>query len=168
VELIQGDPESIWFDDPDTPGKETLQLHVQKSFRSSIADLQEWFGEDQDQWKWGYVNRTDLNHLAAIPGLGKQRVFTDGSGESINAIRGSHGPSWRMIVELDPEGVRGYGVYPGGQSGNPGSKTYDAFVETWRTGELYELEFLREEPQNSQQSGPSSNEWQPSWVLTLQ
>jgi penicillin amidase len=73
-----------------------------------------------------------------------------------------------MIVELDPEGVRGYGVYPGGQSGNPGSKTYDAFVETWRTGELYELEFLREEPQNSQQSGPSSNEWQPSWVLTLQ
>jgi len=168
VELIQGDPESIWFDDPDTPEKETLQLHVQKSFRSSIADLQEWFGEDQDQWKWGYVNRTDLNHLAAIPGLGKQRVFTDGSGESINAIRGSHGPSWRMIVELDPEGVRGYGVYPGGQSGNPGSKTYDAFVETWRTGELYELEFLREEPQNSQQSGPSSNEWQPSWVLTLQ
>ena len=50
------------------------------------------------------------------------------------------------FLELDPEGVRGYGVYPGGQSGNPGSKTYDQFVETWRTGELYDLQFLNEKP----------------------
>jgi penicillin amidase len=40
-------------------------------------------------------------------------------------------------------------VYPGGQSGNPGSKTYDEFVETWRTGELYELDFLRGKPDSS-------------------
>jgi len=44
--------------------------------------------------------------------------------------------------------VRGYGVYPGGQNGNPGSKTYTEFVETWRTGELFELLFLREIPDN--------------------
>jgi len=44
--------------------------------------------------------------------------------------------------------VRGYGAYPGGQSGNPGSKSYDEFVETWRNGELYELLFLREKPEN--------------------
>ncbi|MCC5941734.1 MAG: penicillin acylase family protein, partial [Balneolaceae bacterium] len=35
---------------------------------------------------------------------------------------------------------------PGGQSGNPLSPTYDEFVETWRTGELYELLFLRDKP----------------------
>ncbi len=33
-------------------------------------------------------------------------------------------PSWRMVVELGAE-IRAWGNYPGGQSGNPGSKFYD-------------------------------------------
>jgi penicillin amidase len=32
-----------------------------------------------------------------------------------------------------------YGVYPGGQSGNPGSKFYDQFVDTWAKGEYNTL-----------------------------
>jgi penicillin G amidase len=34
-------------------------------------------------------------------------------------------------------------VYPGGQSGNPGSFYYDNLVETWRKGELHELLYLQ-------------------------
>jgi len=146
VEMIRTEPHSNWFNNVHTNEKETLADLVQSSFKTAIKNLGETYGETSDAWKWGYVNNTSLNHLAQISGLGVPNVFTSGGGESINAIRGSHGPSWRMIVELDPNGVRGYGVYPGGQSGNPGSKTYAEFVETWRTGELYELLFLREKP----------------------
>jgi penicillin amidase len=32
-----------------------------------------------------------------------------------------------------------YGVYPGGQSGNPGSRFYDNFIDTWAKGEYYNL-----------------------------
>jgi penicillin amidase len=39
--------------------------------------------------------------------------------------------------------VRAYGVYPGGQSGNPGSPFYNNLLETWRVGQLDELVFLR-------------------------
>lgn len=78
--------------------------------------------------------------------MGAPNVFTGGGSESINAIHGSHGPSWRMVVELGPE-VKARGVYPGGISGNPGSPNYDAFLETWRTGQLYELDFMRNEPE---------------------
>ena len=148
VELIQSDPESHLFNNVQTEEIETLGDLVRQSFSSAIEWLTVRYGEPVQSWQWGYVNNTSLNHVAQIPGMGIMNLFTGGGAESVNAIRGNHGPSWRMIVELDPEGVRGYGAYPGGQSGNPGSKSYDEFVETWRNGELYELLFLREKPEN--------------------
>jgi penicillin amidase len=46
-----------------------------------------------------------------------------------------------MIVEL---GVRpkAYGVYPGGQSGNPGSPNYDNFINNWKRGKYFSLNFF--------------------------
>ncbi|TVQ66163.1 MAG: penicillin acylase family protein [Balneolaceae bacterium] len=148
VQLILEEPDSFLFNDISTEERETLDDLILSSFRSAMERLGSRYGEDQSQWLWGDVNRTPLEHVAQIPGLGIANVFTNGGAETLNAIRGSHGPSWRMVVELDPEGVRGYGVYPGGQSGNPGSPAYDEFVEAWRTGELFELNFLRGLPQN--------------------
>jgi penicillin amidase len=95
-----------------------------------------------ERWNWAVTNNTSLNHLGQIPGLGIYNLTTDGGAESINAIRGSHGPSWRMVVEMNPEGIRAFGVYPGGQSGNPGSRRYDSFVETWRGGEAFEIRMM--------------------------
>ena len=38
-----------------------------------------------------------------------------------------------MVVELG-EPTQAYGIYPGGQNGNPGSPYYDDFVDTWAKG----------------------------------
>ncbi len=151
VDLIVNNPDSPWFNNPETEVTETFSDLVYPAFEQALINLNNRFGADRDNWKWGYYNNTNLNHLGQIPGMGIYDLFTDGSNESINAIWGSHGPSWRMVVELDPDGVRGYGVYPGGQSGNPGSKTYDEFVEPWASGELFELKYLREKPGQSQE-----------------
>ena len=43
-----------------------------------------------------------------------------------------------MIVELTHK-TEAYGVYPGGQSGNPGSAYYDTFVDQWASGQYYPL-----------------------------
>jgi penicillin amidase len=43
-----------------------------------------------------------------------------------------------MIVELG-KNPKGHGVYPGGQSGNPGSPFYDDMIDTWAAGKLYDL-----------------------------
>jgi penicillin amidase len=48
---------------------------------------------------------------------------------------GGFAPSWRMVVELGPE-VRGWGIYPGGQSGNPASSRYRDRVSRWSRGLL--------------------------------
>ena len=47
-----------------------------------------------------------------------------------------------MVVALGPQ-EKGYGVYPGGQSGNPGSYYYDNMVDAWVAGKLNELMFLQ-------------------------
>jgi penicillin G amidase len=150
VDLIVSNPQSPWFDNPETDQTEEFNDLVYPAFQQAVQNLKEQFGVESDEWMWGYYNNTNLNHLGQIPGMGVYNLFTDGSNESVNAVWGSHGPSWRMVVELDPNGVRGYGVYPGGQSGNPGSKSYNAFVEPWATGELFELNFLPEIPSNSE------------------
>jgi len=61
-----------------------------------------------------------------------------GGTHCINAAKSNHGPSWRMIVSLTPK-TEAYGVYPGGQSGNPGSRFYDNFIDKWAAGEYYPL-----------------------------
>jgi len=150
VDFIIKNPDSPWFDNPKTEDTETFSDLIYPAFKKAISNLNNRFGSNKDNWKWAHYNNTNLNHLGQIPGMGVPNLFTDGSNESVNAIWGSHGPSWKMIVELDPEGVRGYGVYPGGQSGNPGSKTYREFVETWVNGELFELLFLDKKPDSDQ------------------
>ena len=59
----------------------------------------------------------------------------------VNATSTTHGPSWRMVVELGPE-LTAWGLVPGGQSGNPGSKHYDDQLDTWAEGKYFKLHFL--------------------------
>jgi penicillin amidase len=149
AEVIKEEPNWPFIDNIETDEIETREQQATNSFKTAILELTEEHGEFGDNWKWGYAINNDINHLAFIPGMGEQDLFTSGSSEAINATRGTHGPSWRMVVEVGQE-VRGYGVYPGGQSGNPGSNSYTEFIEPWRTGELFELKFLREKPELSE------------------
>jgi penicillin amidase len=46
-----------------------------------------------------------------------------------------------MIVSPGAGGFA-YGIYPGGQSGNPGSRYYDNFIADWSKGKYYRLKML--------------------------
>jgi penicillin amidase len=48
-----------------------------------------------------------------------------------------------MVVELGPQ-VRGWSIYPGGQSGNPVSPLYRDRIGKWIAGELDAVLFPRE------------------------
>lgn len=145
IEVIKTEPDFAFFDNIETEEVETREMLATQTFLETLEELTNAYGEFGDNWNWGVVINNDFDHIAFIPGFGKQNVYSSGSSESINATRDSWGPSWRMIVEVGPE-VKGYGVYPGGASGNPGSSNYDSMLETWRTGELYELKFMKEQP----------------------
>lgn len=141
AELVSKFPKSSWFDDPSTGAHETLSDWAHKSLMAAIHDLHDHHGIKMELWRWGLHRPTSFRHLAKIPGLGLGPLALGGDLNAIFANRGDHGPVWRMAVELGPR-VQGRGIYPGGQSGNPGSRHYDDFLEDWRNGRLRDFIFL--------------------------
>jgi penicillin amidase len=142
ADLILNRPDSEWFDDKATPGRETLADIALQAFRAACRSLEKEFGPWGESWAWGKAKGTHAAHLGRIPGLGRDKIETDGVGYVINAVGRGWAPSWRMVVDMGPA-VRAWGIYPGGQSGNPGSKFYDNFLDDWAAGKPYELIFLK-------------------------
>ncbi|TKC08224.1 penicillin acylase family protein [Pedobacter polaris] len=142
VQLIQKDPNSKWFDKVNTSQKETLSDLVNESFKFACDSLERKYGPIGKNWDWGKVKGTNVPHLAKIPGFGSKKLLIGGAKSTVNAISEANGPSWRMVIELG-KNVKGHGVYPGGQSGNPGSPFYDNMIDTWANGKLYDLFFMQ-------------------------
>ena len=88
--------------------------------------------------EWAKYKSTHINHLTKLAALSRLNLPIGGGTHCINAAKPDHGPSWRMIVSLTAK-TEAYGVYPGGQSGNPGSRFYDNFIDKWAAGSYYPL-----------------------------
>ena len=155
--LLLTEPNSPWIDDRRTPTRETLPQLALQSLRFATDSLTRKFGPLSPKWRWAAQKSTDVLHLLQLPGFGEMDLDCGGGAGIVNATSERNGPSWRMVVALGPR-VRAYGVYPGGQSGNPGSPFYNNLVETWRVGKLDELVFLR----SATEAHPRVN---TSWTL---
>jgi penicillin G amidase len=95
---------------------------------------------------WAKLKDTHVNHLTRLPALSRLHLSIGGGNHIINATKADHGPSWRMVVSLTPE-TEAYGIYPGGQNGNPGSRYYDDFIDNWANGNYYRLWVMKKEEQ---------------------
>ncbi len=148
LHLLLSDPGSQFVDDRTTSRVETLGEIVRNAFSVAVLQLTKEFGPFSDNWAWGKSRGTSIRHLAQIPGLGRSELPTSGNYNTVNAISRTGGPSWRMAVELGTSPV-GWGVYPGGQSGSPGSVFYDNSVDTWMKGSYHQLVFLNDPNRNN-------------------
>lgn len=122
-----------WVDDRRTPAVERVEDLVRRSWALVEAELSQ---KPDSQWLWWRARATVIRHLGRVPGWESDTLRADGHGQAVNAIGSTAGPSWRMVVDLKPP-VQGYGIYPGGQSGNPGSRQYTAFLSDYLEGRLY-------------------------------
>lgn len=100
--------------------------------------------EKENKLEWALFKATRVLHLTKTVALSRMDLPIGGGVNIINATTENHGPSWRMVVHLTDE-IEAYGLYPGGQSGNPGSPYYDTFVNYWAEGKYYRLLFLSKE-----------------------
>lgn len=143
IESIIKDTNYVFLDNIRTPEKEGLSDIVTKSFLSAVEELESYQSNGNRSIKWSEYNNARVNHLLKIPVFSREKLYTGGGVHIINATSGNHGPSWKMIVHMtDP--IEAYGIYPGGQIGNPGSKYYDQFINDWAAGRYYPLLFLKE------------------------
>ena len=144
LEQLLRDSSFAYVDNLTTPELETLHGQVTTALKRATADLQKM--EKDNRLLWWKVKNTSVYHLlrSAVSPFAATSLEVGGWRTTINAITDDHGPSWRMIVHLTSE-TEAYGIYPGGQNGNPGSRYYDNFIEGWRTGKYYPLWVMKEQ-----------------------
>jgi penicillin amidase len=156
IDLIKNDPTAKWFDNINTKNKiETLEEELVQSLATTLDSISAKKGPLGSNWAWADWKNTSIKHLlgANNPALNKfsrLNIKMGGGKGIVNATAERWGPSWRMIVQLDKNQPKAYGIYPGGQSGNPGSGNYDNMIDKWAKGELNELLYL----QNASEKNP--------------
>ena len=142
VDGILKDSAYKFLDNITTPPIETLADNITVALKKAVTELQKT--EAAGKLNWGKYKGTRINHLAKLAPFSRLDLPIGGGSRAINATKSDHGPSWRMVISLTAE-TEAYGVYPGGQSGNIGSKYYDSFVDQWAAGKYYSLWMMTRE-----------------------
>ncbi|MAV65279.1 MAG: hypothetical protein CMG00_08830 [Candidatus Marinimicrobia bacterium] len=138
---------SEWFDDSRTDKKENFHDIAYQSFKMTIDDLlknENLRDKKYKNWKYSDYRGTSIHHMLSsdrFDSFSRINIKTGGSKWAPNAMKKKFGPSWRYIVEMKKDSIYAIGIYPGGQSGNPGSLNYDNFIDKWKDGEYLNLNF---------------------------
>jgi penicillin amidase len=141
MQLLVNDSASRYYDDVTTPQKEGLKEMVQLSLKQARDSMNTLLKNGSTEWY--KVKNTSVMHLTKIAAFSYEQLHTGGWGNTINAMKQNHGPSWRMVVAMNKDKVTAHVVYPGGQSGNPGSKYYGTFLDHWVSGNYYTVNFRK-------------------------
>jgi penicillin amidase len=142
IYLLKNKGDDAFMDIVDTPETETAKDLFLLAFKAAAARLIEIKAEKGD-YTWVTYKATHASHLLqGLPAFSVFDIPIGGDRSIVNATSEDHGPSWRMIVEMTSPPTA-YGIYPGGQSGNPGSKYYDNFIDDWAAGKYHSLNFLQ-------------------------
>ena len=155
-EMLLRDTAYKFLDDRRTVPVESIVDIATQAFEKAAQKVDSLVSVNKDTW--GKYKGTIIYHLAKLPEFSVP-VNVSGSSYSLNANKMdagrklAHGPSWRMVVSLTKE-TEAYGVYPGGQSGNPGSRFYKSFISDWTEGNYYPLWVMKKgEEQDSRVIG---------------
>jgi penicillin amidase len=150
--------ESIWADDVTTEVMESLADIYARSFRESVDDLQQRFGDNPSQWEWGNLHQITLQHpLSSVRIL--DRVFSLNRGpfpvggsfhtvspysySSDDPAKVGHGSSHRHIFNFD-NWDESLTVIPTGNSGIPAGRHYCDQTKMYIEGDYHKDLFSRE------------------------
>lgn len=144
TQLLKEEPKSKIFDLPETASIETAKDLVKESFKSMVQEMVQW-EKTGEKPNWANYKKTSIQHLIPnFTAFGYYNIPTGGGKGMVNATGERHGASWRMVVEMGDE-IKAFGIYPGGQSGNPGSRFYGNLLEKWAKGEYLIFNLRKQE-----------------------
>ncbi|NML23776.1 penicillin acylase family protein [Pseudoflavitalea sp. G-6-1-2] len=148
VEGILKDSAFTFADNITTPQVETLSDVITTAFKKAVPEIAK--AEQEGMLEWSKYKDSGIRHLLRLSPLSRFHLTTGGGADIINATKQYHGPSWRMVVHLTDK-TEAFGIFPGGQSGNPGSKYYDNMVNDWSKGAYQPLWIMTEEDASNKQ-----------------
>ena len=91
----------------------TIAVGIKTNFFRNLAEVALYKFDDRIINKYGYCSGESIGYLLYL--------------------------KKKYQIKDNPKIVKG--IYPGGQSGFPGSRYYDNMINDWVKGELYDLEF---------------------------
>lgn len=141
IRLLKEQPALSFFDIQETSEKETAKEVLRQSFSKAVKHMAEFKADHDNKVDWATYKGSYIGHLTRNKALSVP-VTTGGNHDIVNAHSTTHGPSWRMVVSLEKSGVKTWATYPGGQSGNPGSKHCDDMIDRWTKGQYFQMLFL--------------------------
>lgn len=134
---------------------------LSSTLESAATSIETWkIDHSGEELKWVNYNNPRVVHLSRQKALSRYKIPVGGDGGVVSQVKGNHGPSWRMVVELGDK-PQGYAIYPGGQSGNPGSFWYDNMIDDWGAGKYYSVDFF-ENPEEAASSATSTLTFKPA------
>lgn len=138
--------------------RDALDLLASEAFAPAFGG-----SHDPQDYRWGKLHRivfdhplggpfsipsaAGFDHLApALPGIARAGGYqvVDASSHSVradglNEFMFGSGPARRFVGVLDPDGIDGYQIIPGGQSGDPTSPHYASQLARWLTNHYHDV-----------------------------
>jgi penicillin G amidase len=159
INLIKSHPKMVFYNIMITPETETLEDLVKISYDLTLDSLNLWVETKEKDYYWGDYKSTRIMHMLGKSSLSRENINIGGDRGIINANAERHGVSLRMVTELQAK-TRSWVIYPGGQSGNPGSRYYDNLIDLWTAGRYIEVHFMRS-PEEHQENVLMIQNFQP-------
>lgn len=160
---IVPDADNAWFDDVNTPERETRDEIIRRSFTDAISWLTKNYGSNPDDWAWGRMHTVRLPHFALdpVPVLGRlfgSRTYAfpgdpftvDLAYSGYFAYSGGADKNYgvwvaaqqRQIIDLNNwDGV--WSVNSSGQSGHLFNPQREDQIPLWVAGKYYTASFSR-------------------------
>lgn len=150
IYLINNDPINKFMDNKSTEKIETAKDLINQTFHITLDVLDSWKQRTGKEYKWFEYKNTRITHLMRLTPFSIYHIKIGGDSNIVNAASSTHGPSWRMIVELGDGKINAWGVYPGSQTGNPGNPTYASMIDDWAKGRYYPLLFMKSKDEQNE------------------
>ncbi|MFV1980739.1 MAG: penicillin acylase family protein [Rhodothermia bacterium] len=129
--LLTEEPASSWLDIRDSDlMRESASDLVRLALEATADTMLAKYGWDQAAWRWDRHHSLLIRHLTksrALSALDVGPLSYPGFANTLSPAAGrvaTNSASWRMIVDFSKSPPEAFGVYPGGQSGNPFSLHY--------------------------------------------
>jgi penicillin amidase len=138
--------DEAWFRSGTHPDGRSWDDVALEALSAALDGLEQRFGPDQNQWRWGSVHGVEFAHPFGDANALFRRIFcrsvlAGGASETVvqngyvptKPFKGVWGPVYRMLADVG-EPSRSRWLVSTGQSGQPGSPHYDDLIPAWRTG----------------------------------